>query len=319
MHGRLSPIHHDGSALFAGIPQGFRAVRYHSLAVGAVPAALRVTAWTPDGVIMGARAPRRGRCSACSSIPSRSAREHGRAAARELPRPHPRRRVPRGARARRRRAAAGRRRRPRRALHRRRLEHWCEPEAVFGALYAEREHAVWLDSARAGRASRASRSSARPTGHSVRSCATTSRRARVMVERASGARSATRACSTIVAASSRACARTRPSCRSTSSAASPGTSATSSRPSAAARRVRLDAAGRGAGALRPADRLRPPRAPRRPPRARRHRRPDGAEAWLAATARRLDAHRARAPAARPRLRRRRARCGSSCAKRPRRT
>ena len=53
MHGRLSEIHHDGRGLFAGIPQGFAAVRYHSLAVGAVPAALRVTAWTPDDVVMG--------------------------------------------------------------------------------------------------------------------------------------------------------------------------------------------------------------------------------------------------------------------------
>src|SRR3954463_11194320 len=53
MHGRLSEIHHDGRGLFAGIPQGFAAVRYHSLAVGAVPASLRVTAWTPDDVVMG--------------------------------------------------------------------------------------------------------------------------------------------------------------------------------------------------------------------------------------------------------------------------
>ena len=53
MHGRLSPIQHDESALFAGIPQDFLAVRYHSLVVGAVPAELRVTAWTPDGVVMG--------------------------------------------------------------------------------------------------------------------------------------------------------------------------------------------------------------------------------------------------------------------------
>jgi para-aminobenzoate synthetase len=52
MHGRLSPIRHDGSSLFARIPQGFLAVRYHSLVVGSVPRELRVTAWTPDGVIM---------------------------------------------------------------------------------------------------------------------------------------------------------------------------------------------------------------------------------------------------------------------------
>ena len=53
MHGRLSPIRHDGKGLFAGLPQGFLAVRYHSLVVGTVPPELRVTAWTPDGVIMG--------------------------------------------------------------------------------------------------------------------------------------------------------------------------------------------------------------------------------------------------------------------------
>jgi para-aminobenzoate synthetase len=34
-------------------------------------------------------------------------------------------------------------------LHHRRLETWCEPEAVFGALYADHEHAIWLDSATA--------------------------------------------------------------------------------------------------------------------------------------------------------------------------
>jgi para-aminobenzoate synthetase len=55
MHGRLSPINHDRSALLAGIPQGFLAVRYHSLVVGVVPAELEVSAWTPDGVIMGLR------------------------------------------------------------------------------------------------------------------------------------------------------------------------------------------------------------------------------------------------------------------------
>src|SRR5919106_694998 len=53
MHGRLSPIHHDGRGLFEGVPQGFAAVRYHSLVIGAVPATLRVTAWTPDQVVMG--------------------------------------------------------------------------------------------------------------------------------------------------------------------------------------------------------------------------------------------------------------------------
>jgi para-aminobenzoate synthetase len=52
LHGRLSPVHHDERTLYAAIPRDFLAVRYHSLVVGAVPAELRVTAWTPDGVIM---------------------------------------------------------------------------------------------------------------------------------------------------------------------------------------------------------------------------------------------------------------------------
>jgi para-aminobenzoate synthetase len=53
MHGRLSDIHHAGSGLFQELPSPFRAVRYHSLvAVPPLPAGLRVTAWTEDGLIM---------------------------------------------------------------------------------------------------------------------------------------------------------------------------------------------------------------------------------------------------------------------------
>ena len=57
MHGKTSMIRHDGSAFYAGVPQPFRATRYHSLAVleGTVPAELGVTSRTEGGVIMGLR------------------------------------------------------------------------------------------------------------------------------------------------------------------------------------------------------------------------------------------------------------------------
>lgn len=53
MHGRISPVEHDGSALFAHIPSPFDVVRYHSLmAEEPLPEMLRVTARTPDGLVM---------------------------------------------------------------------------------------------------------------------------------------------------------------------------------------------------------------------------------------------------------------------------
>ena len=57
MHGKTSLIRHDGSAFYAGVPQPFRATRYHSLAVvdGTVPDDLEVTSRTEGGVIMGLR------------------------------------------------------------------------------------------------------------------------------------------------------------------------------------------------------------------------------------------------------------------------
>lgn len=54
-HGRVSRIEHDGRGVFTGVPQGFEAVRYHSLAALAVPDCLEVTARTEDGVVMGVR------------------------------------------------------------------------------------------------------------------------------------------------------------------------------------------------------------------------------------------------------------------------
>lgn len=56
-HGMASPIFHDDSELYAGLPQPFEAMRYHSLIADphTLPTCLRVTARTSDDVIMGVR------------------------------------------------------------------------------------------------------------------------------------------------------------------------------------------------------------------------------------------------------------------------
>ena len=57
MHGKTSPIHHDGKELFSNLPNPFQATRYHSLVVDrpTLPECLEVTAWVENGEIMGMR------------------------------------------------------------------------------------------------------------------------------------------------------------------------------------------------------------------------------------------------------------------------
>jgi anthranilate synthase/aminodeoxychorismate synthase-like glutamine amidotransferase len=58
MHGKVSPIHHNGRELFAGMPNPFTATRYHSLLIkrATLPGCLEITAETkPEGEIMGVR------------------------------------------------------------------------------------------------------------------------------------------------------------------------------------------------------------------------------------------------------------------------
>lgn len=57
MHGKTSPILHDGKGIFAGLPSPFEATRYHSLLVKkeTFPAALEISAETAEGEIMGLR------------------------------------------------------------------------------------------------------------------------------------------------------------------------------------------------------------------------------------------------------------------------
>src|SRR4030065_370003 len=57
MHGKTSMIHHLDKGVFKGLPNPFRATRYHSLVIEreSLPDCLEITAWTDDGEIMGVR------------------------------------------------------------------------------------------------------------------------------------------------------------------------------------------------------------------------------------------------------------------------
>ncbi|MDX6397435.1 MAG: anthranilate synthase component [Gaiellaceae bacterium] len=55
LHGKSSPVEHDGLGVFAGLPETIEAGRYHSLAAVRVPEELEVTARTADGEVMGVR------------------------------------------------------------------------------------------------------------------------------------------------------------------------------------------------------------------------------------------------------------------------
>ena len=57
MHGKTSPVSHDGKTIFSGLPNPFTATRYHSLIVEreSLPTCLEISATAPDGLIMGLR------------------------------------------------------------------------------------------------------------------------------------------------------------------------------------------------------------------------------------------------------------------------
>ena len=56
MHGKTSPVQHDGLGVFAGLPNPFVATRYHSLVVSEpLPSELQAVAYTPEGELMGLR------------------------------------------------------------------------------------------------------------------------------------------------------------------------------------------------------------------------------------------------------------------------
>jgi para-aminobenzoate synthetase len=154
MHGRRSSVRHVGSGLFAGIPQDFSVVRYHSLAVsGPLGPEGRVTAWTGDGVVMGIEHRHRPMWGV-QFHPESIATEHGLALVENfyaLARHH---RPQRSQRARRPVATPPRRPRARAAaaksnvkLRVRTLAGEPSTELLFERLFGAAEHAFWLDSA----------------------------------------------------------------------------------------------------------------------------------------------------------------------------
>ena len=158
IHGRRSGVQHKDSDVFAGIPQGFQVVRYHSLVVDPeLPEELEKTAWTEDGIIMGLRHKSRPIWgvqfhpeSISTEFGSRILEnfrdltkawqeEQGQTAAGKTLSAYSA--VPAGT------------KKPD-AKHSlvvrvHKVCEWFEPEQVFCAYYAERTHAFWLDSSRA--------------------------------------------------------------------------------------------------------------------------------------------------------------------------
>ena len=146
-HGHLSRIRHTGTGLFAGVPQDFTAVRYHSLAVSEpLPDTLRATAWAEDGVIMALEhrdLPRWG----VQFHPESISGEYGAeliSGFLDLARPHARRRpslatVPTPPR------ALGPETAP---LHVAEIDRAVDTEHAFVHLYSDAEYAFWLDSSR---------------------------------------------------------------------------------------------------------------------------------------------------------------------------
>ncbi len=154
MHGRLSRIHHSDDGLFAGIPQDFPVVRYHSLQITDMGPDGQITAWADDGVVMGIEHKRRPMWGV-QFHPESVATEHGArlvenfyGLARRLRSPRwrgakrplqPRRRTE----VRRSRSAAG----GESELRLRRVPGEPSTEALFERLFGDAEHAFWLDSA----------------------------------------------------------------------------------------------------------------------------------------------------------------------------
>ena len=153
MHGRLSRIHHSDDGLFAGIPQDFPVVRYHSLQITDMGPDGQVTAWADDGVVMGIEHRRRPMWGV-QFHPESVATEHGArlvenfydlARRQRSPRWRGAKRplqVPPRSKVRRARTRGGES-----ELRLRTLPGEPSTEALFERLFGDAEYAFWLDSA----------------------------------------------------------------------------------------------------------------------------------------------------------------------------
>jgi para-aminobenzoate synthetase len=152
MHGRLSHVQHTESGLFEGIPQDFRVVRYHSLAVtGSLGDEGREIAWTADGVVMGIEHAHRPMWGV-QFHPESISTEYGHklfenfyklAHAHKPPRRHRLNRPSMPPRRCRRRSATD----SQGSLMTRTIEGEPSTELLFERLFGTAEHAFWLDSA----------------------------------------------------------------------------------------------------------------------------------------------------------------------------
>jgi para-aminobenzoate synthetase len=155
VHGRSAEIIHDGDQLFAGIPEHFSAIRYHSLIVGEpLPLELKKIAWTTDGAVMALRHVTRP-IWGVQFHPESICTEYGMALLRNfLPLAHargsaePAKSFPA----------------PRRTLkvYAHKMPLPAAPEALFRQLFADERYAFWLDSSLV---SEQSRFSFMGTGH----------------------------------------------------------------------------------------------------------------------------------------------------------
>src|SRR5580704_15113814 len=122
VHGRAAEIIHDGDALYAGIPERFNAIRYHSLIVAEpLPPELRKVAWTEDGAMMALRHVTRP-IWGVQFHPESIGTEYGAAILRNF---LPRRTI---------------------KIYARQIQLPAAPEIIFRNLFSRERYAFWLDS-----------------------------------------------------------------------------------------------------------------------------------------------------------------------------